>query len=163
MPSIHLHVPFTLVKARLMRYAMNCPPVIRSPFVLTSAPLILAGEASEMYKGAVMEAIPTPRPTKILPIMMTNGVGARAMIKAPARNRESAIKMEGFLPNLSFIQPPNPAPTMAPATAILTIVSLSTVLFSTAVKSSRIYRSAPDMTPVSYPKRRPPMPAEKTS
>jgi hypothetical protein len=32
--------------------------------------LILAGEASEMNRGAVMEAIPTPGPTNTLPIMI---------------------------------------------------------------------------------------------
>jgi len=113
----------TLVKARLMRYAKNWPPVMRSPLVLTRAPLILAGEASEMYRGAVMEAIPTPRPTNTLPTIIILGVGEKAMITAPAKNKASAIMMEGLLPNLSFIQPPNAAPTIAPATAILTIVS----------------------------------------
>jgi hypothetical protein len=38
---------------------------------LTKAPLILAGEASEMNKGAFMEAIRTPRPANTLPIMTT--------------------------------------------------------------------------------------------
>ncbi|WVZ86363.1 hypothetical protein U9M48_033159, partial [Paspalum notatum var. saurae] len=109
-------------------YAKNCPPVMRRPFVLTRAPLIRAGDASEMYRGAVMEAIPTPRPTKTLPTMITAGVGEKAMIMAPPKNRASAIMMEGFLPNLSFIQPPNAAPTIAPATAMLTIVSYTCII-----------------------------------
>lgn len=93
------------------------------PFVLTSAPLILAGEASEMYKGAVMEAIPTPNPTRSLPIIITHGVGARAITIAPMQKTTSADMIDFFLPNLSFIHPPIAAPNIAPATAMLTMVS----------------------------------------
>ena len=89
----------------------------------TRAPLMLAGEASEMYRGAVMDAMPTPKPTKILPIMMTQGAGAAAIITAPVKNKTSATKIDFFRPNLSFIHPPNAAPKIAPATAMLTMVS----------------------------------------
>lgn len=91
--------------------------------MLTSAPLILAGEASEMYNGDVMETIPTPKPTKSRPVIMTHGFGARAMTIEPIMNKKSAHIIDFFLPNLSFIHPPNAAPMIAPATAVLTIVS----------------------------------------
>jgi len=100
---------------------------MRKPLILTRAPLILAGEASEMYRGAVIDAIPTPKPTKTLPRMITNGAGAEAITKAPRKNTTSATKIDLFLPTLSFIQPPNAAPIIAPATAILTMVSCRTV------------------------------------
>ncbi|CAA2958640.1 Hypothetical predicted protein [Olea europaea subsp. europaea] len=37
------------------------------------------GDASEMYKGALMDAILTPRPTKTLPIARRSGLGAEAL------------------------------------------------------------------------------------
>ena len=43
---------------------------MRKALILTKAPLILAGEASEMYRGAVIDAIPTPKPTNTLPSMI---------------------------------------------------------------------------------------------
>lgn len=70
-----------------------------------------------------MEAIPTPNPTKMRPMMMTPGAGAKAMIMAPIKKRRSATKMDILRPNLSLIQPPAAAPKMAPATAMLTMVS----------------------------------------
>jgi len=79
-----------------------------------------------MYRGAVMDAIPTPKPTKILPTMRNHGDGARAITIAPIKNKTSDIKIDFFRPKLSFIHPPNAAPIIAPATAILTIVSCKT-------------------------------------
>lgn len=52
---------------------------MRNPLVLTRAPLTFAGDASEMYKGALMDAILTPRPTKTLPIVRRAGLGAEAL------------------------------------------------------------------------------------
>ena len=100
---------------------------MRKPLILTRAPLILAGEASEMYRGAVTDAIPIPNPTKTLPRMMTDGTGAAAITKAPIKNITSATKIDLFLPTLSFIHPPNAAPIIDPATAILTMVSCTTM------------------------------------
>lgn len=107
----------TLVKARLTRYDKNCPPVIRNPLVLTKAPLTLAGEASEMYNGEVIDAIPTPKPT--MPKIRRDGFGAPAIKIAPMKKRQSAIRIALLLPNLSFNQPPIAAPMIAPATAML--------------------------------------------
>ena len=70
-----------------------------------------------------MDAIPIPKPTKILPTMRSHGDGARAITIEPIKNKTSDNKIDFFRPNLSFIHPPNAAPTMAPATAILTMVS----------------------------------------
>ncbi|KAG7012541.1 hypothetical protein SDJN02_25293, partial [Cucurbita argyrosperma subsp. argyrosperma] len=81
------------------------------------------GEASEMYKGEVMEAIPTPRPTKTRPTMRREGPGEAAMITAPMKKRKSAMRIAVRLPYRSFIHPPIAAPIMAPAIAMLTMVS----------------------------------------
>lgn len=96
---------------------------MRNPFVLTRAPRIFAGEASDMYKGEVMEAIPTPSPTKTRPTMRRAGPGAAAMTTAPMKKRKSAMRIALRLPYRSFIHPPIAAPIMAPAIAMLTIVS----------------------------------------
>lgn len=74
-----------------------------------------------------MDAIPTPNPTNILPRIIIQGAGAAAMITAPMKNSTSATKIDSFLPNLSFAHPPNAAPIMAPATAILTMVSCTLI------------------------------------
>ncbi|KVI01121.1 hypothetical protein Ccrd_020611 [Cynara cardunculus var. scolymus] len=107
-----------------MRYDKNCPPVRSKPLVLTRAPLIRAGEASKIYNGDVMETIPTPKPTKILPTIMTHGFRTRAMTNDPVMNKISANNIDFFLPNLSFIHPPKAPPMIAPATAMLTMVTL---------------------------------------
>ena len=88
---------------------------------LTRAPLTLAGEASEMYSGEAIEAIPTPSPTKTRPTMRIAGLVAAAMIADPIKKRVSAIIIDRFLPNRSLIQPPTAAPITAPASAVLTI------------------------------------------
>lgn len=69
-----------------------------------------------------MEAMPTPKPTKILPIIITQGAGASAMVIAPIKKKKSAIIIDILLPTRSFSHPPIAAPAIAPATAMLTIV-----------------------------------------
>lgn len=94
-----------------------------------------------------MEAIPTPKPTMILPMMITQGTGATPITIEPTKNTTSAISIDFLRPRASFIHPPIAAPMIAPATAILTMVSCSHVFLSTSSKSSRMYSSAPEMTP----------------
>ena len=45
-----------------------------------------------------MDAIPTPNPTIILPIMRTYISGANAIISDPAVNKKSEMIITGFLP-----------------------------------------------------------------
>ena len=81
-----------------------------------------------MYKGDVIDAIPTPNPTKIRPTIRRGGPLAAAMITAPIKNKTSPMRSAGFLPWRSFNHPPTAAPIIAPATAMLTIVSYTYVL-----------------------------------
>jgi len=90
---------------------------------LTKAPRTLVGEASEMYKGDAIEAIPTPRPTKTRPTMRIDGLVAAAMTAEPIKKSVSARRIAFLLPNRSLIHPPTAAPTIAPARAILTMAS----------------------------------------
>ena len=96
---------------------------MRNPLRLTRAPRTLVGDASEMYKGDAIEAIPTPRPTKTRPTIRVAGFIALAITIDPIKNRASATTIDFFLPNLSFIHPPTEAPMIAPASAVLTIAS----------------------------------------
>ena len=70
-----------------------------------------------------MDAIPTPRPTKTRPTMRTVGLGAADMMMAPAKKSKSATNMDNFRPKRSFAHPPIAAPMIAPATAMLTMIS----------------------------------------
>ena len=137
----------TLVNIKLIQYDKNWPKVIRKPFILIKAPLIRAGEASDIYNGAVIDAIPTPNPTKTRPTTITAGTGAAAITIEPKKNSKSAVKIVFFRPMLSFIHAPIAAPKIAAPTAILTISSCNQVCLSTDSKSSRIYNNAPEITP----------------
>ena len=88
-----------------------------------------------MYKGAVIDAIPTPSPTKTRPTMRRGGPLAAAMITAPTKNKKSARRSAGFLPQRSVNHPPKAAPTIAPASAVLTIVSYTYVLSPNTVNN----------------------------
>lgn len=68
-----------------------------------------------------MEAMPTPRPTKNLPIMRIVGFGAAAMTTEPTTNNKSAMRIDFFLPKRSLIHPPTVDHMAAPTSAILTI------------------------------------------
>ena len=114
--------------------------------MLIKAPLIWAGEVSEIYKGDVMDVIPTPNPTKIRPITTIDGNGATAITNEPMKNSTSAVRIAFFRPKLSFIQAPIAAPMIAAATDVLTINSCNHVCLSTDLKSSRIYNKAPEIT-----------------
>lgn len=116
-------INLTSVKARFTRYERNCPPVIIRTFVLTRPPLISDGEASAIYTGAVTDATPTPRPTKSLPKIRTQGFGAAAMTMDPSAKTTSAERVAFLRPKVSLIQPPTAAPITAPTKAMLTIVS----------------------------------------
>ncbi|CAI9765799.1 unnamed protein product [Fraxinus pennsylvanica] len=61
--------------------------------------------------------------TRQVPTIIIQGAGDNAIIIAPTANRKSATRINNFCPNLSLIHPPTAAPTIAPATATLKIVS----------------------------------------
>jgi hypothetical protein len=114
--------------------------------MLIKAPLIRVGEVSDIYNGDVMDVIPTPNPTNTRPSTSTNGTGAAAITPEPKKNTTSAVKIDFFRPKLSFIHAPMAAPTIAPATDVLTINSCNQVCLLTELKSSRMYNNAPDIT-----------------
>ncbi|GFZ14430.1 inositol transporter 2 [Actinidia rufa] len=76
-----------------------------------------------MYSSTVIDAIPTPSPTKTHPTMRTAGLGAAVMITAPTKKRKSTIRIAVLLLYRSFSHPPMAAPMIAPATAMMTMPS----------------------------------------
>ena len=71
-----------------------------------------------------MDAIPTPNPTIILPIIRTYISGANAIISDPAVNKKSEIIITGFLPIWSDNTPAIKDPMNAPSKAKETVNSL---------------------------------------
>ena len=100
---------------------------------------------------------PIPAPTTILPVRSMNLSEANPRTSEPAVNTRLAIIITSFLPILSLSIPPTMANKAAPPIVTLTIISCHTE-FRRNLSRSEIM--APEITPVSYPKRKPPI-AEK--
>ena len=83
------------------------------------------------------------------------------MRMAPIVNSRSASKITGLRPILSERDPENKEPTAAPISAQDTIISFWKSSMSGNVSTKNSY--APEITPVSYPNRNPPIAAIETS
>src|SRR5580700_7302683 len=114
-------------------------------------------ETSDMYTGTVPEESPIPKPTTILPKIRMPGDEAAAQTNAPTAKIRAVAISKGRRPKRSAKRPPASAPTAAPANTPLTITSKAKV---ESEKSFLKKSSAPEITPVSYPNRRPPSPAK---
>ena len=123
----------------------------------TVQPRASAGETSDMYTGTVPEESPIPTPTIIRPTISMPGDEAAAQRIDPAPKTRAVTISKVRRPKRSARRPPANAPAAAPANAPLTMISRAKV---ESEKSFLKKSSAPDMTPVSYPKRRPPRPAK---
>src|SRR6266851_7794003 len=133
------------------------PTVMASWNRETCQPRASAGATSEMYTGTVLEDKPIPMPTMIRPTTSIWGDWAAAHRMAPAAKMIAVVISSLRLPNRSASRQPVSAPTAAPASTPLTITSKANV---DNVKSFRKNSSAPEITPVSYPKSRPPSAAK---
>src|SRR3954471_2729224 len=85
---------------------------------------------------------------------MTPTLGAVEQITAPTRKRPAQTSRLPLRPSLSASFPPSRAPRAAPgkSSELTTMASENAVRFRSAFSDRR----APEMTPVSYPKSRPP-------
>ena len=81
-------------------------------------------------------------------------LGAIAQISAPTRNRPAQTSRLPFRPRVSASFPPSSAPKAAPGNSSELTTSAS--VNGVSARSSFMYSSAPEMTPVSYPNSRPP-------
>ena len=122
--------------------------------MVTRRPRAAGGEISAMYIGAVMLAIPIATPTTERPTRRTGKFPARPSATDPATKMAPDATIVFLRPKNSLQRPPASAPTMAKAMVTLT-ASSSSQLWSP--HSSWMISIAPDTTPVSYPKRKPPI------
>ncbi|KAL3851501.1 hypothetical protein ACJIZ3_013383 [Penstemon smallii] len=77
-----------------------------------------------LIRQSIGDHMPTPRPTNTRrPSIRTDAFGAAAMRIAPTKKRKSASRIAVRLPHLSLNHPPIAAPMIAPATAMLTMLS----------------------------------------
>lgn len=123
-PSMSLQF---LPNARATKLDISWPTVIATTKQATTVPLTEIGATSERYTGTIIDAIPTPRPTIILPAIKIGIVSAVAITIDPVMNRKSLIIIMGFLPIASDVGPAIKDPKNAPSSAKETTSSLSTV------------------------------------
>jgi hypothetical protein len=131
------------------------PMVIMSWFNDTNSPRLAAGAISAMYSGTIIEASPTPSPSRKRATTRTPTFGETAATMAPAANTRAASRAVGRRPMRSASGPPERAPTTAPTRRKLTM--MPSVKGENGPKSCLMNNSAPEITPVSYPKSKPPV------
>ncbi len=103
---------------------INWPAVITTTNHATTLPLTHIGDTSDKYTGTIIDAIPTPNPTIILPNINAIIVWALHITIAPIKNNKSDIIIIGLRPNESARGPAIKDPKNAPSKAIETISSL---------------------------------------
>lgn len=111
-------------RARETRLERNYAPATNTILTATTVPLISSGLTSDIYKGTIKEAIPTPIPTINLPIIRDCTLYAKNIMSWPIAKRISAIKITVLLPILSEIGPADREPKHAPAPVSETILSI---------------------------------------
>ena len=115
-------------------------------------PRIRSGVTSDRYKGAVNEATPTARPSRIRPIHSRVGPWATTQTRAPTTNNADEASSARLRPRALEIEPADRAPTAAP-----TIIDETTQpsMLEDSENSSRMKGSAPEITPISMPNNSP--------
>ena len=122
----------------------------------TSVPLTFVGEISAIYKGTAKEETPMATPRKRRANTKFQASAAIPDQTAPTAKITADARITFLRPNRSVSLPQNKAPRMAPnnpADVISSTIPLS------IPKSFWKKGIAPDITPVSKPKSRPPVAA----
>ena len=97
---------------------------------------------------------PIPMPITNLPMRSTKGRSATARRTAPTVKTKLPSSIVGFRPNRSLI---NPATMEKMAAAPMVMLMIDSCQTEDRLNSSRRRTIAPETTPVSYPKRKPPI------
>jgi hypothetical protein len=100
-----------------MMLERNCANVNIKTLTATTVPLNCLGVTSAKYMGTIIDAMPTPRPTTILPAIRIGIVGETHIITDPAVKSTSATMITDFLPILSARGPAIKLPKKAPSYA----------------------------------------------
>ena len=155
-PNIRCQLPVGANK-ELTRYASSWPTTIISVFRETMRPRTAAGTFSAIYIGTTIETAPTATPKKVRAVASSATDPANAHQMEPAQKITPLTSRVMRLPHQSATRPPSNAPMAAPTSSMAVTRPSSAALMP---NSGLIYNSAPDITPVSYPKSRPPMAAK---
>ena len=119
-------------------------------------PRLWAGEISAMYAGAITEAIPMATPLSTRQRANSHAEKANPVPTELTRNRIADIFMVGMRPYRSATLPAYQAPTAQPSRATATTMPVRWLLMANLYW---IASTAPLITALSKPKRKPPMAA----
>jgi hypothetical protein len=147
--SIHRHTEGPLYQRSspaLTMKASSWPVTIISSLIVTIRPRRAAGAISARNIGTVADAEPTASPRTMRAKTMGTSEGAVALPRAPIRNKTAQTIRLRLRPSRSAILPPPRAPNAAANNSELTTKPSQN---DVSCRSSRMYRSAPEMTPVS--------------
>ena len=139
--------------ANAVKKAAEMPITMLSWLNETIWPLILGGETSAMYMGAIMRAAPTPIPPIIRAITSTRKVGARAEATAETANNTAAYLSTSRRPILSLKGPATIIAKVAVSVRELTDQPNSILVKS---NSGAINFTTPEITEASNPIKNPP-------
>lgn len=104
-PTIHLHPWGFDDNIHPAVYATTWPNVTKRILKVTKPPRKVDGESSEIYSGTTKLALPTARPTILLPPIIPHTLVAIACHRAPMMKRTSATTITPFRPSLSARMP----------------------------------------------------------
>lgn len=148
MPTMYRHPFGTSVKAAPSAYEMSCPKVTHRLSKTISRPRYRAGAISPMYKGMIMAASPTPKPTTSRPTVIWASEYAAAWMMVPMKNRAQPTYTASLRPYLSEVNPARTAPMRAPPDVMAVTNSCSFELRGLPRSEPRLTKTA-EMTPVS--------------
>mmetsp|Transcript_35803 Transcript_35803/g.93700 ORF Transcript_35803/g.93700 Transcript_35803/m.93700 type:complete len:201 (+) Transcript_35803:1117-1719(+) len=155
-PNMTRHPPAVSISAKLTAYATTTPTVIPSSLSDTSCPRRVGGAISEIYTHSAIAESDTAYPTT------TRAASSIARLVDIANQHADRMKRAAFAmmvfrrPIQSQMYPPVADASTAPTSSAETTASASVSLSS---NSSTSWRSAPEITPMSYPNRNPPIAA----
>ena len=152
--------PATLARMSLLRKALNSPSTIAICCSEASRPRMCAGATSEMYIGASTLAAPMARPPRIREAMKKPAEPAAPAPNALARKKRRSAASSGAGHKRRRWFPARKAPTAQPSS---TEATAKPVVAARVPKAFARASTAPLMTPLSKPKRKPPMAATELS
>src|SRR6478735_4097193 len=154
--NIALAPPASQARISLLKKAQNSPVTIAICCSEARRPRMWAGATSEMYIGANTLAAPIAMPPATLAAMKTPAELAAPVATALARKRIAFKSMVGRRPIESASLPAPKAPTAQPSKTEATAKPVPAAWVPNALAKAS---TAPLMTPLSKPKRQPPIAA----
>src|SRR6266545_6965216 len=152
--------PAILARIALLRNALNSPTTIANCCSEARRPRICAGATSAMYIGANTLAPPMATPAVIRTAMKNAAELAAPVATAVTRNRIAFKSIVGRRPRKSASLPAPNAPTAQPSNTDATAKPVPAASVRKAFASAS---TVPLITPLSKPKRKPPIAATQHS